>query len=134
MEVEHGSGDYLERWPDGQVKIRGHLVRNKRQGAWEMFYANGVRRQLAHYENGEKHGLLLRWTEDGRLGQRERYRHGEPHGPMESWHPNGVPRFSVYYQNGEQCGPWYTWDQNGELVRQKRWEPCSYQRLGPSSK
>lgn len=51
------TGEYLDKYPNGNTKFRGYFRFGKRHGEWMAFYADGTLWSRCFYKEGLKHGL-----------------------------------------------------------------------------
>ena len=82
-------GDYIERYPNGVVKIRGYIEGGLATGEWMSFY------------------------DDGKLWSQGTYHKGLRIGYGVSWHHNGEMSSEGYYNEGKQVGVWKYWSEAG---------------------
>src|SRR5687767_14895813 len=50
------TGDYLDKYSNGNVKFKGFFRFGKRHGQWLAFYANGIMWSECFYDKGLRHG------------------------------------------------------------------------------
>lgn len=60
------SGDYLDKYENGNVKFKGFFRFGKRHGQWLAFYANGLMWSECFYDQGLKHGATNVFYENGK--------------------------------------------------------------------
>jgi len=89
-------GVYVEKWPDGKLKLE------------------------AHYKDGKLHGLMRRWHENGQLAAQEEYENGKWEGRRAAWWDNGQVQFDWQYHEGKlKEGTWKSFHKNGTF-----WTSC----------
>ena len=77
-------GLWIEHWPDGQLKFRGHFDRrNKRIGQHISFWENGVLQELSYWVEGYACGTVSWFREDGTKELERDF--GEQGGKTRSW-------------------------------------------------
>lgn len=86
---------YIEKYSNGVIKIKGYVLGGKRDGEWMSWYSNGKP-----------------WSACT-------YRAGVLNGPIQTWYENGQKRFSGSYKDGKRSGKWMFWKENGELDSEK---------------
>ena len=86
---------YREIYDNGQVKMDGWMMNDKRVGLW-----------IAYYENG------VRWSEN-------EYRDGFKEGKSVSYYPNGIMRYRGHYIEDMKAGTWKFYDENGKVVKEE---------------
>jgi len=136
---------FEEKWPDGKIKSRQQVVRNKEGEAvshglstqmWESgekkleitFHCgvkHGPRRAWHHdgknwsvgaYVNGRDDGTWTEWYADGTKAQEFTLRRGVWVGNHTAWHTNGKKRSELHYEDGIRQGPLLFWDEAGVLM------------------
>jgi antitoxin component YwqK of YwqJK toxin-antitoxin module len=86
--------NYTEFHPNGQLKIKGDLVKEIRQGKW-----------ISYYDNGKK------WSEAN-------YLEGKKNGQSKSFYTNGNLRFLGYYENDKKTDQWFFYNENGRFEKE----------------
>lgn len=103
-----GQGNSGRRWigpPEGYT------------GEWVGWYESGKESHTYHFRNGQLHGVITTWYEDGqKLYEDDRYEDGVLKGTRSSWYPNGQLRYVWHMKDGELHGPCRAWDSKGNLV------------------
>lgn len=88
-------GEYVERYDNGAVQIRGFYMNGKRHGQWTSFFANGKVQSEGFFNAGLRDGQAL------------------------VYHENGKIYYEGYYKNGKETGKWIFYDLNGNKVTEK---------------
>lgn len=86
---------YQEVYDNGQVKMEGWMMNDKRVGLWTAYYKNGVR-----------------WSED-------EFRDGFKEGKSVSYFPNGIMRYRGHYIEDKKAGAWKFYDESGKVVKEE---------------
>lgn len=81
------------KYPDGSVRMRGHLAGGKRDGMWTAFFPNGTIQSKGVYQNGVRHGSA------------------------EVFHEGGMPYYTGQYHRDNPSGKWFFYDSTGTLHR-----------------
>lgn len=81
--------EYVERYNNGVVKIRGSEKGDKRIGKWESFYPNGYKWSETNYRDGYRQGEII------------------------VYYDNGIMRYEGRYINDERSGIWNFFDTTG---------------------
>ena len=89
------NGEHVEHYPNGNIKISGMLVGDKRVGIWRAFYENGNRQSETEYINGQRNGKSTVWYSDGKI------------------------RYQGYYKADNKVGNWIFFDENGETAKEE---------------
>jgi antitoxin component YwqK of YwqJK toxin-antitoxin module len=94
QDVQHGP---VRSWfENGQTKMVGNLVKDKRVGKFIWWHRNGTKQLTGQYdEAGNKTGRW-RW-----------------------WHENGIKSIDGSYTDGEAAGPWQWWNEQGKLINEE---------------
>lgn len=92
--VQNNTNLYTETHPNGQIKIKGHLIKDKRQGTWTSYYENGNIWSETNYQSGVKTG------------------------ETKSFYPNGNLRYLGYYENDKQAHQWFFYSENGQFEKE----------------
>ncbi len=85
---------HIETYPNGQVKIRGNLVKGIRQGKWEAFYENGVKWSESNYLFGKRNGIY------------------------KVFYPNGRLKIHGVYENETKVDVWFFYRENGQFEKE----------------
>lgn len=88
----------------------------KADGVVEFFYATGKLKEKGGYLKGERHGVWIRYDENGNKIAEGIYDQGVKNGRWSIWDENGVKRFEFFYMNGQKYSVWSSWDDKGTLV------------------
>lgn len=93
-QVKTTSNLYTETYPSGQIKIKGALIKNTRQGVWVSYYENGNIWSETNYLNGKKNGQT------------------------KSYYSNGNLRFLGHYEEDNKTGQWFFYSENGQFQKE----------------
>ncbi|MGV6860652.1 MAG: toxin-antitoxin system YwqK family antitoxin [Putridiphycobacter sp.] len=91
------NGEYLELYPNGNIKIEGRNKNGLREGTW-----------YSYFENGNK------WSETT-------YKNGVKSGPTEVHYPNGKVHYLGQYENDKKAGRWSFYNEDGSLEKQENY-------------
>jgi antitoxin component YwqK of YwqJK toxin-antitoxin module len=113
------NGKYVERWPNGKVKLEGFYRDGIRDGYWTWFRKNGKVQARVRYIKARKHGLEENLSEFGEVLAKTEWRHGVRHGShLEQAWATREGRRVMYskttgrYNLGRKDGEWVTaWGQ-----------------------
>ena len=94
IEQETKTGEFIEKYDNGTIKIKGDLVKGLRQGLWESFFENGVK-----------------WSEST-------YLFGIREGAYKIFYPNGKLKIHGAYKNEKKSGIWYFYNENGQFEKE----------------
>lgn len=87
-------GDYVSKYPNGVIKLKGYYVKGKREGQWVGFYENGTV-----------------WTEGF-------YKGGLRDGKATVYHENGKKYYGGFYKDGKQAGKWTFYNLIGDKIKE----------------
>src|SRR5687767_13897847 len=60
-------GPYVEKFPDGQIRIEGQIKNGTRFGQWTAYYPDGTKQSENYFEDGKKNGKTATFYKSGRL-------------------------------------------------------------------
>lgn len=84
-------GDFVQNHLSGNLKMKGKMLNNERDGLWVAYYENGVKQSESTYLNGTLHGRTA------------------------SFYENGQVRYIGYFFGGKKDGKWDFYLKEGEL-------------------
>ena len=87
------SGEYLDKYDNGNVKFKGFFRFGKRHGQWMAFYASGLLWSECFYDKGMKHGANNVYFEGGK------------------------PRYKGWYKNDLRDSVWIFFDEYGKEIQ-----------------
>ena len=87
------SGEYLDKYDNGNVKFKGFFRFGKRHGQWMAFYASGLLWSECFYDKSLKHGA------------------------NNVFYENGKPRYKGWFKNDLRDSLWIFYDENGIEIR-----------------
>lgn len=94
--IDAGCMKYYDR--KGQLETLRNLNDKGEKHGIELWYRDGVLRNMTSYENGVQDGVHRYWNEARELMVEESYRKGRLHGPQRKRQPDGT------YQLIDHCG------------------------------
>jgi hypothetical protein len=68
-------GDYLSKYPNGQMKISGQFSFGVKNGEWKQWYEDGRLKETAEYSDGKLHGKHVVHN-NNKLTHTSYYKHG----------------------------------------------------------
>lgn len=98
----------------GEKECEYYLQDQVRHGIWTCYYKNGVKWLQGQYENGNRQGQAIEWTESGILFRHLDYKDDKLEMVI-TYHENGLRHDQVHYKSGVITGKWYSWYDNGQL-------------------
>ena len=91
-------GEYIEKYPGGEIKIKGEMASGMRKGQWIAYYPDGTKQSESHYEDGKKNGKTA------------------------TYYPNGKLRYLGYYSWEKPIGKWEFYNEDGTLNTTKEYD------------
>lgn len=92
------TGDYLDKYDNGNVKFKGFFRFGKRHGQWMAFYANGVLWSECYYDKGIRNGANNVYYESGK------------------------PRYNGWYKNDLRDSVWIFYDEYGVVIQKSKFK------------
>ena len=89
------SGESIQRYKNGAVKMKGLMKGGKRDGIWKSYYENSTPWSESTFNKGIKTGKTT------------------------TWYPNGQKRYEGFYTNDKQTGKWIYYDVKGKVLDKK---------------
>jgi len=120
--LHHGQYTSYYNNVDNTKKSAGEHVRNKANGVWVYWHANGktVSEKIS-YRLGTKHGQALSWYASGGKKIFTHYKDGNHHGEYESWYDNAdnTMKSKGKHVDNRATGKWTYWHADGKTVSAK---------------
>lgn len=79
------NGEYIDRYPNGVIRIRGEVQAGLATGEWLTFYDDGKPYSRGHYRNGVRTGYGVSWYHDGQKSSEGYYNNGKTVGQWKYW-------------------------------------------------
>ena len=111
------SGDYLEYFRSGKLKIRAKYRKGMLNGKYEEKFESGKLKIRTTYRGGKRNGKFEERFEGGKPKIRASYRNNELHGRYEEYSPERLLK-AINYNAGKIHGEYSEYDEKG-LVRQQ---------------
>ena len=87
------TGDYLDKYSNGNVKFQGFFRFGKRHGQWMAFYGNGLLWSECFYDKGIRNGANNVYFE------------------------NGKPHYKGWYKNDMKDSVWTFYEESGKEIQ-----------------
>lgn len=110
--LRHGEERTFYR--SGQLLKQGTWYRNLRHGTFVQFGHDGA--ELGSFEMVHGTGVHLRWWNDGTLQRVEEHVDGERHGRVHVYEEDGLPSTEHRYAHGQRNGEAVYWERIGDSV------------------
>lgn len=89
------NGDYVSKYPNGIIKMKGFYINGKREGQWTSFFGNGEKQSEGFFKNGLRDGRALVYYENGQV------------------------YYEGFYRNGKTVGKLIFYDMQGKKIKEK---------------
>jgi antitoxin component YwqK of YwqJK toxin-antitoxin module len=110
------NGLYQVWYANGQKREETTYVNGKRNGLYQMWYANGQKCEEYTYVDEKRHGLYQSWYENGQKCEEYTYVDEEDiRGLYQSWHENGQKCEEATYIDGGVQGLYQYWNEDGTI-------------------
>lgn len=90
----------IEHYANGNIKIEGNLLANKRDGLWISYFENGTKQSEHNYKNGLLNGSITVFLNSGKLLYQGFYLEGKEHGKWIYYNKEEHPIETYWYVNG----------------------------------
>jgi antitoxin component YwqK of YwqJK toxin-antitoxin module len=84
-------------YQNGQIKMEGNMIDEKKQGKWMSFYEDGMPWSETYFEDGISEG------------------------PTTAWHSSGIKYYVGNYKNGQRSGNWKFYNEDGKLEKEENY-------------
>lgn len=86
-----------------------------------LYYENGQKREISHWQNGVLNGEYIVWHPNGQKSEVSYWQNDTINGENLKWYPNGQLKSKTYWRNGKQDGLSEYWYDNGVLYNRIDW-------------
>ena len=69
--------NFIKYFENGEIKILGNIVNDKKEGLWYSFNINSNIQQTGNFNNGLEDGEWIFYNSDGSIKKKEIYKNGE---------------------------------------------------------
>ncbi|MBI3501819.1 MAG: hypothetical protein HY063_08500 [Bacteroidetes bacterium] len=91
-------GDYILKYSNGVIKMRGYYINGKRNGQWTSFFENGNVQSEGFFKDGFRDGSAKVYYESEKL------------------------YYEGYYKDGKETGKWIFYDEQGNKIQEKDYD------------
>ena len=104
-----------------QLKWDLNIKNGQKHGSIKFYYENGQIRRDDTFINGKGHGLMKSYYENGQIKKIYNCIKGKKHGTLKEYHQNGLIKLQCDYKNGKLNGEYMSYHENGELEFQTKY-------------
>jgi antitoxin component YwqK of YwqJK toxin-antitoxin module len=115
------SGIYIERYPEGNIRIEMTLKDGIKDGIIYLFFDNNKVHEIRSYRTGNMHGTWITFNAKGKKVGEANYSNNLKNGKWYIWDDNGVLRYDMTYLDGQKSGIWIKYDEQGNLLETKKY-------------
>jgi hypothetical protein len=142
------TGNFLALGDSGKVVLEGAFAKGVMHGTWTGYDPNtGKLRWKAVFVDGEEHGAVEIYGEQGALIRKVKYDGGVRQGVSEYYDEEGNTRAALNYESGKPAGTWTYWHANGKKSHEytfkkpggktsihKHWTPSGKKTSSPAGR
>ncbi|MFI5149887.1 MAG: toxin-antitoxin system YwqK family antitoxin [Bacteroidia bacterium] len=97
-------GDYVVRYPNGIIRMKGLYKNGKREGEWVAFFENGKVQSEGYFTNGKRDHHAIVYSENGKKMYEGDYKEGVQVGKWNYYKEDGSLKDVVDYGKGDKAG------------------------------
>jgi antitoxin component YwqK of YwqJK toxin-antitoxin module len=112
------SGKVCSYRSDGKLHTMTTYSEGKKEGMWEVYYADGQREKSGFTRKGKDDGLYREWYPNGQLKYEYHYDLGRKVDVWKSWYEDGTPYTERHFKNDQLHGKVLVWDERGKLAKE----------------
>ena len=76
LKLDTSKFNYIQTFDNGEIKILGNFLENKKIGKWYSFNLSGNLHQEVNFENGKEDGEWIYYKSNGSVKKKEIYKNG----------------------------------------------------------
>ncbi|CAL2060597.1 hypothetical protein [Tenacibaculum sp. 190524A05c] len=112
----YSQSEYVAKYNNGQIKIRGILVDSVLIGKYTEYYKNGQIKTTGEYKNCEYETNHIKIYVAGcGVGNNSPIRKGKKHGEWKDYYENGILKSKYNYHCGLKQGNFFNYQSDGKL-------------------
>jgi len=112
--LKNGTGEFRDSYADGSKRFIGNYKNGEADGSFTWYFPNGKVRTKGQYVNGEKNGEWLNYYESGKLKYKYTYNYGDLEGKYFNYYEDGTVEIEANYKYGEKEGAYTRYFWNGK--------------------
>lgn len=126
-EIGQRNGEWIIFYKNGQIRLTGNYLRDKKNGVWkafdengelqalEKYYEDGIIKETGSYKNGERSGEWRNYYPNGKLKRIGNYINGNENGEFKYYYKNGNLEQKGNFNFAKTSGEWRGYYDNGKL-------------------
>jgi len=103
---------------NGNIHTLTSYQNGKKEGLWEIFFADGQKKKSGFTRQGSDDGLYREWFPNGQLKYQYHYDLGKKVDIWKSWYENGTRYTERHFEDDQLNGKVLVWDENGKLAKE----------------
>jgi uncharacterized protein len=115
------TGEYVIKYPDGQIEQKGYYLNGKRHGEYTYYYKNGLTKHILYYENGELNGVEKKFYSNGTIESIHQRKNFKLEGVQTTFYENGQKKCVSELKNGLKHGKFKCFNEKGVLTLKEKW-------------
>jgi antitoxin component YwqK of YwqJK toxin-antitoxin module len=113
-EINTQSGMNIYYTYDGKKEMEGKMIDGKREETWTYWYPSGQIRSINNYKEDLRHGVQIKYYENGNKQSEIYFENGKREGPAYFWFEDGKKDIEGNFKNDLQNGLWTYWRTDGQ--------------------
>jgi TonB family protein len=109
------NGKYIEKYPDGALKVQGTYKKHMKQGEWLWYYPSGTPKKKENYVDDVLEGTSTLYDNFNTQIWQANYKNGVLNGPC-IMYDKGMGYTKGYYKNGVEDSVWQDLDYNFRII------------------
>ncbi|HEV7231291.1 MAG TPA: toxin-antitoxin system YwqK family antitoxin [Bacteroidia bacterium] len=97
-------GDFVMRYPNGVIQMKGFYAGGKREGEWVAFFPSGKTQSEGFFTHGKRDHKAVVYYEDGKKMYEGTYKDGEMTGVWKYYNPDGTLSREMNYNEKKESG------------------------------
>jgi hypothetical protein len=97
-------GDFVMRYPNGIIQMKGYYAGGKREGEWVAFFPSGKTQSEGFFTHGKRDHKAIVYYEDGKKMYEGSYKDGVMTGIWKYYNPDGTLSKEMNYNEKKENG------------------------------
>lgn len=112
----------IERYENGSISRRFHIVKGKKQGRMTDYYTDGKVLAERWFEDDRQSGRTVIYFPSGHIKEVQHYLAGKKNGGDTLWYENGQIEFVTTLEDDKKHGYLRKWHTDGTLVFEAKYD------------